>query len=254
MVATTVVTIVLYGAIGIATLVASILLLVFMGSVLNGRKKYPSKTAHATESSATLAPFLTTSATHLAAMIRQRKITSLEAVRAFSDQIIRVNKHLNAICGTRFDEAEREAREADQRIDECYTLAGNDPARLKELLDALPPFHGVPCTIKECFRLTGMSWTSGLRSRAQNIAEFDATAVKRMRDGGFIPLANTNTRYARKTRVRDGSRVHQRERERPCRGAAVVVYTLTHGSQRWLSLNIATTTIYLHRGHHQHSN
>ena len=56
----------------------------------------------------------------------------------------------------------------------------------------LPPFYGVPCTVKENFAVAGMPHTSGLVSRRGAPATCDATAVARLRAAGFIVLGVTN--------------------------------------------------------------
>lgn len=120
---------------------------------------------------------LTLSATALARMIRQREATSRAIVEAHLARVRLVNPGLNAMVRERFDVALREADEADAKV------ARGEP---------LPPFHGVPCTIKECFALGGMPNSSGLRSRANVIADRDATAVARLRAAGAIPMGVTN--------------------------------------------------------------
>jgi len=115
----------------------------------------------------------------MARMVRAREITSLELVERHIAQIERVNPTLNAMVHKRFEQARAEAQAADART------AAEDPA-------ALPPFHGVPCSIKECFALTGMRNTSGLAARREVVADFDATAVARYRRAGAIPLGVTN--------------------------------------------------------------
>jgi fatty acid amide hydrolase 2 len=81
---------------------------------------------------------------------------------------------------TRFDEARREARAADER-------------RAREPVERLPPLLGVPLTVKECFALTGMPHTSGLVARRRVRATEDAPVVARMRAAGAIALGVTNT-------------------------------------------------------------
>jgi len=88
-----------------------------------------------------------------------------------------LNPVLNAVVRERFEEARVEARRADARR-----------ARGEEL----PPLHGVPCTIKEAFALTGMPNTSGLLARKGFLATEDAAAVGRLRAAGAIPLGVTN--------------------------------------------------------------
>jgi fatty acid amide hydrolase 2 len=123
-----------------------------------------------------LDPLLTMSATELARRIRAREVTSRAVVEAHIRRIEEVNPRINAVVRARFDEARKEADHADARVGE----------------PDLPPFHGVPCTIKEAFALTGMPNSSGLWSRRDVIAAEDATAVARLRAAGAIPLGVTN--------------------------------------------------------------
>jgi fatty acid amide hydrolase 2 len=124
-------------------------------------------------------PFCTLSATRLARMLRERKATSRDVVEAHIQQVRRVNPTLNAMVEDRFEEAREEARRADELIGRASP-------------EELPSLHGVPCTIKECFALTGMSNTGGLVARAGQPAPGDATAVARLRRAGAIPLGVTN--------------------------------------------------------------
>ncbi len=123
----------------------------------------------------------TLSGTRIAALLREKRVTSREVVEAHIEQIQRVNPVINAVVANRFDAARREADEADRVLRETAAA------------DSLPRFHGVPCTVKECFALTGMPNAAGLVSRRDVIADSDATAVKRVRAAGAIPLGVTNT-------------------------------------------------------------
>ncbi|MFT3764597.1 MAG: amidase [Minicystis sp.] len=124
-------------------------------------------------------PLLTCSAIELAQKIRRREVSSREVVDVHIRHVEKVNPTLNAMVAHRFDEAREEARAADRQLD-----AGAAD---------LAPFHGVPCSIKESFALTGMPFTSGLVARRGTIAERDAVAVARLRKAGAIPLGVTNT-------------------------------------------------------------
>lgn len=115
----------------------------------------------------------------IARLIRERAITSREAVEHHIAAIERVNPTINAVVRTRFDDARREADLADALL-----LASRSPD--------LPPFHGVPCTIKECFALTGMPQSAGMVARRDRVSRSDATAVARLRRAGAIPLGVTN--------------------------------------------------------------
>ena len=123
---------------------------------------------------------LIASATAIAEMIRSGELSSRRAVEIHIEQIQRVNPTINAVVRERFDDALAEADQADE------DLKTKNPSEL-------PAFHGVPCTIKECFGLTGMPQSSGAVKRKGVIAYEDATAVKRLREAGAIPMGVTNT-------------------------------------------------------------
>ena len=122
---------------------------------------------------------LTLSGTQIAAMIREGKITSRKAVETHIDHARKINPWINAIVAERYEPALDEADAADAFLKE------NGP-------ESCPPFHGVPCSIKECFSLAGMPQTSGLVARKGFIAKKDATAAARMRQAGCIPIGVTN--------------------------------------------------------------
>ncbi|MBS2013184.1 MAG: amidase [Deltaproteobacteria bacterium] len=126
------------------------------------------------------AEILLASGVALAGAIRERRTTSVEVVRAHIARARAVNPGLNAIVRDRYEEALREAARADERV------AG---ARAEEL----PPFHGVPVSIKEAYALEGMPNTSGLWARRDVVARDDATVVRRLREAGAIPIGVTNT-------------------------------------------------------------
>ncbi len=115
----------------------------------------------------------------LAELIKQGKVSSQEVVEVHIEQIKKVNPIINAVVKDRFDEAIQEAKKADE-------LVQSEPK------EKLPPFLGVPCTIKEMFAFKGMPNTSGLYSRRGIIAEEDAPTVARLKQAGAIPLGVTN--------------------------------------------------------------
>jgi fatty acid amide hydrolase 2 len=134
----------------------------------------------ATPHPASMDDLLRQSGTALARLIRSRAVSSREVVEAHIARIERVNPRLNAMVWPRFDEARAEADRADARL---RTAAPEE----------LPPFHGVPCSIKEAIALTGMPQTSGLVARVGQRATRDATGTARLRAAGAIPLGVTNT-------------------------------------------------------------
>src|SRR4051812_46165705 len=126
------------------------------------------------------APALTLrSATGLARAIRTREVTAREVVQAHVDRLDARQPRTNALACDRFAAALAEADAADERI-------GRNQ-------DDVPPFLGVPCTIKESISLAGMPNCAGLVALKDRRAERNAPAVQRLVDAGFIPLGVTNT-------------------------------------------------------------
>ncbi len=120
------------------------------------------------------------SVVELAADLRARRLSPVELVDAHIARTELVNPKLNAMIGERFEAARAEARVAENRL----AAAGDD--------DDLPPFLGVPCSIKEYLGLTGLPQTGGfVRTRAR-CAAGDGTVVARIRAAGAIPLGVTN--------------------------------------------------------------
>src|SRR6476661_4326906 len=122
------------------------------------------------------------SATDLARAIREGELTSRAVVEAHVERARQLNPELKAIAADRFEAALADADEADARI----RAAGGD----------LPPFLGVPSTIKESFAVKGMPNAAGLVHRADVRADVDAPAVARLRAAGAIPIGVTNTSEA----------------------------------------------------------
>ena len=114
------------------------------------------------------------SATDLAAAIRTKQLTAREVVQAHVDRLHARQPRTNALACDRFAAALTEADRADERI-----RTGAE----------LPPFLGVPCTIKESIGLEGMPNCAGLVALKDRRAEADATGVARLRQAGFIPSA-----------------------------------------------------------------
>ena len=137
----------------------------------------------------TLDPLLTLSGVELARRIRTRQVSSRAVVEAHIARIEAVNPTINAVVARRYQEARAEADAADARIGAALGKAATGDAGA---MSSLPPYLGVPCTIKECFALGGMPQSSGLVARKDLVAVDDATAVARMRAAGAIPLGVTN--------------------------------------------------------------
>jgi fatty acid amide hydrolase 2 len=121
------------------------------------------------------------SATELAAAIRAGETSAREVVEEHAWRLHRCQPRTNALAKDRFAAALSEADAADERI------AAAAPG------DELPPFLGVPCTIKESIALRGMPHCAGLVALRDRLAETTAPAAQRLLDAGFVALGVTNT-------------------------------------------------------------
>ncbi|GIF75421.1 amidase [Asanoa siamensis] len=115
-------------------------------------------------------------ATEIAEMIRSRRVSSVEVVRAHLDRIAAVDPRINAVV-TLADGALDAARRADTEI-----AAGAE----------VGPLHGVPFTAKDSFDTAGVATQRGSPIFAGRVPDTDATAVARLKEAGAILLAKTN--------------------------------------------------------------
>ncbi|CAK1546107.1 unnamed protein product [Leptosia nina] len=130
-------------------------------------------------------PILFKSATKLAAMIRNKEISSEVVVTAYIERCKEVNAYLNAIVEPRYDVAIREAQSIDKMI--------RSNERSAEMLEKEFPLLGVPMTVKESLGVEGMSNNVGYVYSYRNRATKDAEIVRLARAAGAIPIAVTNT-------------------------------------------------------------
>ena len=118
------------------------------------------------------------SATKLAAQIKAKKVSAVEATKAYIARIEQVNPKINAVVQTCFARALEEAKAADAAL-----AAGK----------VLGPLHGVPMTIKDSLDTAGVVTTGGTLGRVNFVPNQDATVVARARAAGAILLGKTNT-------------------------------------------------------------
>jgi len=120
--------------------------------------------------------FLSTA--QIARFIREKKVSSVEAVQACYRRIDEVNPKLNAVVQFCRERALAEAQEADAML-----ARGESKGLL----------HGVPMTIKDSIDTEGVISTGGTLGRATFVPEKDASVVRRLREAGAILLGKTNT-------------------------------------------------------------
>jgi fatty acid amide hydrolase 2 len=121
------------------------------------------------------------SAIELARAIRTQETSARDVVEAHIERLELMQDRINAVVVNRYDAARADADAADDLI-----------ARTADV-DDLPPFLGVPCTIKESIAMAGMPNCAGLVSRQALRSNENAPTVQRLIDAGAIPLGVTNT-------------------------------------------------------------
>ncbi|HZP92568.1 MAG TPA: amidase [Burkholderiales bacterium] len=117
-----------------------------------------------------------TPATELGRMIRGRKLSPVELMRATLARAERLDPGLNAICTPTFEAAMQAAREA-----EAAVTRG----------DSLPLLHGIPTTIKDLAFTRGVRTMAGTHIHKDRVPDFDHLHVERMRAAGAISIGKT---------------------------------------------------------------
>jgi amidase len=117
------------------------------------------------------------SALELAEAIRSRQVSSQEVIESHLRRIEAVNPSVNAVTVVLDEQALEAAKAADRAV-----AAGSD----------LPPFHGVPFTVKGNIDLAGTPTTHGLKALLGAYPKQDAPIVERLKAAGAIPLGRTN--------------------------------------------------------------
>ena len=119
-----------------------------------------------------------TPAVEQAELVRKREVSPVELVTLYLQRIEEFDGRLNSYVTVTADEALARARAAEEAL-----TAGAD----------LPPFHGVPISIKDLFETKGVKSTFSCRALAEYVPDQDDNAVRRIKEAGFIMLGKTNT-------------------------------------------------------------
>jgi amidase len=118
------------------------------------------------------------SAAQVAALVRGKQLSAVEAASSAMARLAAVNPGINAIVTHRPDEVLQQARALDAAI-----------ARG----DALGPLAGVPVTVKINIDLAGHATTNGTVHQRDWVARSDSPVVSSLRKAGATILGQTNT-------------------------------------------------------------
>jgi amidase len=116
----------------------------------------------------------------LARLIRGRRLSATELMRAYIAQIERVNPQVNAIVTFLPEQALAQAKALDRRLAKPRTAA-------------LGPLAGLPIAYKDLVSTRGIRTTRGSPIYADHVPDADAALVERLAAAGTITLGKTNT-------------------------------------------------------------
>jgi Asp-tRNA(Asn)/Glu-tRNA(Gln) amidotransferase A subunit family amidase len=114
----------------------------------------------------------------LAALIRERKLTSVRLTDIYLERLKRLDSVLQCAVTILEEPARAEARRADEEI-----AAGRYRG----------PLHGLPYGIKDLFSVRGAPTTWGARDFERRVIDEDAEVVIRLRDAGAVLIAKLAT-------------------------------------------------------------
>jgi aspartyl-tRNA(Asn)/glutamyl-tRNA(Gln) amidotransferase subunit A len=113
-----------------------------------------------------------------AALIRGRRLSPVELVKALLARIERFDRGVSAFITLTAESALKEARAAEQDI-----LTGRYRG----------PLHGIPYALKDLYDTAGVLTTANSKLYARRIPAADATAVAKLRDAGALLLGKLKT-------------------------------------------------------------
>ncbi|MCC6362725.1 MAG: Asp-tRNA(Asn)/Glu-tRNA(Gln) amidotransferase GatCAB subunit A [Bryobacterales bacterium] len=115
--------------------------------------------------------------TELAALLKARKLSPVEVVRAFLERIEAVNPKVNAFLTVTADRALEQARQAEKDI-ASRRYRG--------------PLHGIPYAPKDLIATAGVRTTNGSKVTSNWIPNYESTVTSRLNKAGAILIGKLN--------------------------------------------------------------
>jgi aspartyl-tRNA(Asn)/glutamyl-tRNA(Gln) amidotransferase subunit A len=110
----------------------------------------------------------------LGALLRKREVSSLELTRAYLHRLETIGPKLGAVATLTADLALAQARLADEEL-----AKGRDRG----------PLHGIPYGAKDLLATRGIPTTWGAEPLRNQVFDYDATAIERLREAGAVLVA-----------------------------------------------------------------
>jgi aspartyl-tRNA(Asn)/glutamyl-tRNA(Gln) amidotransferase subunit A len=109
--------------------------------------------------------------------LEKKEFSAVELTKAYLEKIEKEDKKINSFLTISDELAISQAK----RIDEMILTKRE-----------LPPLAGIPCAIKDVILVEGIKCTAGSKILENYVAPYDATVVKKLKEGGAIILGKTN--------------------------------------------------------------
>jgi amidase len=119
-----------------------------------------------------------TPALELAALIRSREVSPLDLVEVYLARISRLNSQLGSYFTVTAEQAIADAKAKTELLTNTSEL---------------PPFFGVPVSIKDLTPVAGVTCTYGSPALVNNVPDYDAGVVLKIKQAGFTILGKTAT-------------------------------------------------------------
>lgn len=113
-------------------------------------------------------------ATQLAELVRTRQVSSTDLTKMYLARLKRYSPKLLCVVTLTEELALKQAAEADSEIKRGKYRG---------------PLHGIPCGIKDLFATKGVKTTWGAEPYRDQMIDYDATIVERLRDAGAVLVA-----------------------------------------------------------------
>ena len=120
-----------------------------------------------------------TPALEQARLIRNREVSPLELVQLYLERIGRLDGQLGSYFTVMAEQAIADAKAKTEQ--------------LANQTSEIPPFFGVPISIKDLYPVAGVPCTYGISALKDRLAEYDFGIVTRIRESGFTILGKTAT-------------------------------------------------------------
>lgn len=118
------------------------------------------------------------SAQEMRTRIANKELSARDVAGAMVERIDAVNPKINAVINYDPDKILQDA----QALDEKQARG-----------EKLGPLHGIPYTIKDITAVKGLPLTLGIKALKDNVVDYDAPIVERMKDADGLFLGKTNT-------------------------------------------------------------